>query len=198
MISLSNDVLSIQINDQYLDQTEGQIVERLLNTRYLIEVNDNLYTYDGLLFENVTLTDDGSGKYVISVGDINVTIPQTNVLQKAYDATKLTVLCQLFTTICTADIAISTDTYEIDLTNNVLTFKPLNQTYVIVGDIPKLIVDYVDYVKTTQNITEDSEAQQYIIDTELANLSTLKDELEDKARKIFGIYVQLAKYKSTV
>lgn len=198
MISLSNDVLSIQIDDQYLDKTEGLIIDRLLNSRFLIKVENNLYTYDGLLFKDISLADDGSGNYVISIDNIDISIPQTNVLDKTYDETKLSILCELFTTICTSNISIKTDTYEIDLTNNTLIFIPLNQSYLIVGDIPKLIVDYTDYIKTTQNITDDSEAQQIIIDTELTNLSKLKDELEKKAREIFKLYIQLSKYRSTI
>jgi len=198
MVSLNNGTLTVQINDNFLDDTEGQIINRLLNTRFLIKVGNNLYTYDGLLFKNVTLTDDGSGNYVISINDMDIVIPQVNVLDKTYNETKLSILCELFTTICTANIAIATDTYEIDLTNNVLVFTPLNQSYSIVSDIPKLIVDYIDYVKTVQNATEDDEAQQIIIDTELANLSTLKDQLENKARAIFKLYIQLSKYRSTL
>ena len=198
MISLSNGVLTVQINDQYLDESESQITERLSNTRFLIKINDNLYTYDGLLFRNATLTDDGSGNYVVSVNNIDISIPQINVLEKTYDESKLSILCELFTTICTANIAITTDTYEVDMANNALVFTPLNQTYSIVGDIPKLIVDYTDYIKTTQNITNDNEAQQTIIDTELTNLSTVKDELENKAREIFKLYINLSKYRSTV
>ena len=197
MISLSNGVITVQIDDKYLDETEGKLIDRLLNTRYMIKIEDNLYTYDGLLFSNVTLTDDGSGNYVISVDNINISIPQTNVLDKTYDETKLSVLCDLFTTICTSNLNIETETYVIDPTNEHITLKPLMNTYMIVGDIPKLIADYIDYVKTQENMN-DTEAQQHIIDTELANLAKLKDDLENKARMIFRLYIQLSKYKSTV
>jgi len=197
MLSLSNGVLSMQIDDKYLDSNESQLVDRLLNTNYMIKVNNNLYTYDGLIISNATLTDDGAGNYIINTGNIQITIPQINILDKALDEAKLTALCDLFSTISTYNLNIETETYIIDPTNEVLTFKPLSNTYNIVGDLPKLIVDYVEYIKTTESITEDSIAQQNIIDTELANLAKLKDELETKARSIFSLYIQLAQYKST-
>jgi hypothetical protein len=197
MLSLSNGVLSIQVDDKYLDESEGQLVERLLNTNYMIKVGKNLYTYDGLILSNVTLTDDGASNYIIDTGKIQITIPQSNVIETTYDEVKLKALCDLFSTVCTYGLNIETDTYAIDPTNETITLKPLANTYNIVGDIPKLIVDYVDYVKTTKSITDDATAQQHIIDTELANLAKLKDELEAKARSVFSLYIQLAQYKST-
>lgn len=198
MLSLSNDVLTIQIDDKYLDEKEGKLIDRLLNTRYMIKVNNNLYTYDGSLFVNVELVNDDSGNYIISRDKMNIVIPQTNVLDKpTYNEEKLKILCELFTTICTSGLNIDTETYSVDPISECITFKPLVNTYIIVGDIPKLIADYIDYVKTQKNIDE-TEAQQYIIDTELSNLAKLKDELEMKARMIFSLYIQLSKYKSTV
>lgn len=195
MISLSNGILTVQIDDKYLDEAEGKTIDRLLNTRHMIKIGNNLYTYDGLLFSDVNLTDDGSGNYVISVDNMDIVIPQANVIDKVYDETKLTVLCDMFTTICTSNIMIGTETYDIDPTNGYITLKPLSNTYIIVGDLPRMIADYIDYVKTKHGL-DDADAQQYIIDTELANLAKLKDDLETKARMIFSLYIQLSKYKS--